>query len=77
MKCQRGDRDRGTYEDPQVVASYGRTRELQLPEQALLDEFGPALVRMDMLDLGVGAGRTAWFFAPRVKTIWVSTTPGQ
>src|SRR5215207_6485792 len=23
---------------------------------------------MDMLDLGVGAGRTAWFFAPRVKT---------
>jgi SAM-dependent methyltransferase len=68
MKSQRGDRDRGTYEDPQVVASYGRTRELQLPEQTLLEEFGPALARMDMLDLGVGAGRTAWFFAPRVKT---------
>jgi SAM-dependent methyltransferase len=68
MKSQRGDRDRGTYEDPQVVARYGRTRELQLPEQTLFDELGPALAGMDMLDLGVGGGRTAWFFAPRVKT---------
>ena len=45
MKRQRGDRDRGTYEDPQVVASYGRNRELQLPEQTLLDELGPELGR--------------------------------
>lgn len=68
MKRQRGDRDRGTYEDPRVVARYGRTRELQLPERTLFDEFGPALAGMDMLDLGVGGGRTAWFFAPRVKS---------
>jgi ubiquinone/menaquinone biosynthesis C-methylase UbiE len=68
MKRRRSDRDQRTYEDPQVVARYGRTRELQAPEQTLFDELGPELARMDMLDLGVGAGRTAWFFAPRAKT---------
>jgi SAM-dependent methyltransferase len=68
MKRQRGDRDRGTYEDPEVVASYSRTRDLQPPEQTLFDELGPELAHMNMLDLGVGAGRTARFFAPRVKT---------
>lgn len=68
MKGQRGHRDRRTYEDPQIVSSYGRHRELQAPEQALLDELGPDLGRMEMLDLGVGAGRTAWHFAPRVKS---------
>jgi ubiquinone/menaquinone biosynthesis C-methylase UbiE len=68
MKGQRGDRDRRTYEDPEIVSSYGRHRQLQAPEQTLLDELGPDLGRMDMLDLGVGAGRTAWNFAPRVKS---------
>jgi SAM-dependent methyltransferase len=68
MKRQRGYRDRGTYEDPQVVARYGRTPILQRPEQTIFDELGSELAGMDMLDLGVGAGRTAWFFAPRVKT---------
>ncbi len=68
MKRQRGDRDRGTYEDLQIVSSYGRNRQLQPPEQTLLDELGPDLGRMEMLDLGVGAGRTAWHFAPLVKS---------
>ncbi len=68
MKRQRSDRDRRTYEDPQIVSSYGRHRELQAPEQTLLDQLGPDLDRMEMLDLGVGAGRTAWHFAPRVKS---------
>jgi SAM-dependent methyltransferase len=65
---RRGDRDRDTYEDPAIVASYGRNPELQPPEQTLLDQLAPELAGMDMLDLGVGAGRTAWFFAPRVRT---------
>jgi ubiquinone/menaquinone biosynthesis C-methylase UbiE len=68
MKRQRGDRDRGTYEDPQIISSYGRDRRLQPPEQTILDEFGASLGAMDMLDLGVGAGRTAWFFAPLAKS---------
>ena len=68
MKRQRGDRDRGTYEDLEIVSSYGRNRQLQPPEQTLLDELGPDLGRMEMLDLGVGAGRTAWHFAPHAKS---------
>jgi SAM-dependent methyltransferase len=68
MARRRGDRDRETYESPEIVASYGRNPRLQPPEQAILDELGGELGRMDMLDLGVGAGRTAWFFAPRVKS---------
>jgi ubiquinone/menaquinone biosynthesis C-methylase UbiE len=68
MKRRRGDRDRETYEDPQIVSSFGRHRQLQPPEQTLLDELGAGLGAMDMLDLGVGAGRTAWSFAPRVKS---------
>ena len=68
MKRQRGDRDRGTYEDLEIVSSYGRNRQLQPREQTLLDELGPDLGRMEMLDLGVGAGRTAWHFAPHAKT---------
>lgn len=68
MTSRRGDRDRDTYEDPLIVSSYGRQRLLQPPEQTVLDELAPELGQMDMLDLGVGAGRTAWHFAPRVKT---------
>ncbi|MPZ34530.1 MAG: methyltransferase domain-containing protein [Rhodospirillales bacterium] len=68
MKRQRGDRDRGRYEAPQIVSSDGRNRQLQPPEQTLLDELGPDLGRMEMLDLGVGAGRTAWHFAPQAKS---------
>ena len=53
---------------PQIVSSFGRHRQLQPPEQTLLDELGGGLNGIDMLDLGVGAGRTAWSFAPRVKS---------
>jgi ubiquinone/menaquinone biosynthesis C-methylase UbiE len=68
MRRKRGDRDRGTYEDLQIVSSYGLNRQLQPPEQTLLNELGPDLGRMEMLDLGVGAGRTAWHFAPQAKS---------
>lgn len=68
MTRRRGDRDRDTYEDPQIVASYGRNPHLQPPEQTLIDRLGPSLGQIDMLDLGVGAGRTAWHFAPRVRS---------
>lgn len=68
MTRRRGDRDRDTYEDPLIVSSYGHDRQLQAPELAILDRLGPVLDRMTMLDLGVGAGRTARHFAPRVKS---------
>lgn len=64
MGQQRREIDLDTYEDPQIVAHYARSKGLQLPEEALLDRLRPALPRMAMLDIGVGAGRTARHFAP-------------
>ena len=61
-------RDREMYEDPQIVSSYSGTPALQPPEQTVLDGLGPALRQMDVLDLGVGAGRTAWFLAPHARS---------
>ena len=57
MKSRRGDRDRDTYETHQIVSHYGRHPALQPPEQTVLDQLAPDLERMDVLDLGVGAGR--------------------
>jgi SAM-dependent methyltransferase len=68
MGTRTDDCDRKTYQDQRIVASYASNPQLQPPEQAALDLLGDGLGRMDMLDLGVGAGRTAWFFAPRAKS---------
>lgn len=56
--------DRQTYEQPDIVALYARSRDLQPPEAALFERLKPDLPGMDVLDLGVGAGRTALHFAP-------------
>lgn len=72
----RGDRDRGTYDDPMFVASYGRERDLQPAEQAIRGSLG-ALGSLDMVDLGVGAGRTARHFAPAVRSyLGIDFAPG-
>ena len=42
-------------------------RELQVPEQRLLGRFRNQWSAMSMLDIGVGAGRTAFTFAPLVQ----------
>jgi SAM-dependent methyltransferase len=63
-----GEYDRRTYEDPRIVASYAENPQLQPPERAALELLADDLGRMDMLDLGVGAGRTTWFFAARAKS---------
>jgi ubiquinone/menaquinone biosynthesis C-methylase UbiE len=68
MTRQRGARDREMYDAPQIVSHYARPPTLQPPEQTLLDELGPMLGEMDVLDLGVGAGRTSWFFAPGARS---------
>jgi ubiquinone/menaquinone biosynthesis C-methylase UbiE len=71
-----GDRDRATYDDPMFVASYGRERGLQAAEEAIRDSLGP-LSAIDMVDIGVGAGRTAWQFAPAVRSyLGIDFSPG-
>jgi SAM-dependent methyltransferase len=56
------------YESPDIVALYARPDGLQKPEQALLARLGPTLGTMDMLDIGVGGGRTTRYFAPLART---------
>jgi ubiquinone/menaquinone biosynthesis C-methylase UbiE len=55
------------WEDRSVVRKYERAHELLPQEKMLLDRLGDELSGMEMLDIGVGAGRTAHHFAPKVK----------
>ena len=62
------DLTRSAYESPDIVALYARPDGLQKPEQTLLAQLGPSLGSMDMLDIGVGGGRTTRHFAPLART---------
>lgn len=56
-----GDSNRRVFEE--VARQYLGSRHLAPPERALLLRFRGRWDRTDMLDLGVGAGRTAYTFA--------------
>lgn len=62
------DLSRAAYESPDIVALYGRPDGLQKPEETLLAQLRPSLGRLDMLDIGVGGGRTTRHFAPLART---------
>ena len=47
-----------------VVAEYGRLNRLLPSESLILESWRPLLSKSRMLDVGVGAGRTAFHFAP-------------
>lgn len=55
------------YEDSAVVALYADQTDLQKPEQAILSVLTPSLSSAQMLDIGVGGGRTAASIAPLVR----------
>ncbi len=46
------------YEDPLVVARYASNDELTRGEKVILERYGDQIARADLLDIGVGAGRT-------------------
>src|ERR1041385_7806991 len=56
-----------TFERERVVRAYEQENELQKPEEVVLTMLKDRLKDMRMLDIGVGAGRTTFHFAPRVK----------
>ncbi len=60
--------NRKVYNAPRVVKSYSIARDLHAAERTVLDILRARLCHMRMLDLGVGAGRTAYHFSPLVKS---------
>jgi ubiquinone/menaquinone biosynthesis C-methylase UbiE len=56
------------YDSEHVSKDYGKRDYLEPAEVTLITELGPAgLAAMDMLDMGVGGGRTTKYFAPLVR----------
>jgi SAM-dependent methyltransferase len=62
------DRNQRTYGARDVVFFFARRKELQPPEAAVAELLQEELGQMRMLDLGVGGGRTAHHFLPRVAS---------
>lgn len=55
------------YGSADVVRHYARQSRLQSPERAIFDRLGAILPGSDLLDLGVGGGRTTTELAPRCR----------
>ena len=56
------------YNSKRIYRDYARRNYLEKAEIAILDKLSPELANMEMLDLGVGGGRTTSYFAPIVKS---------
>ena len=62
------DENKPAYESEQTVDLYRQQQPfLQAGEKVILQLLEKEISAMSMLDIGVGAGRTTYFFAPRVK----------
>jgi ubiquinone/menaquinone biosynthesis C-methylase UbiE len=62
------DLNRKCYQDDKVVELYDNKYYLDKPEIMLLYKFEDKLKLMNMLDIGVGGGRTTRYFAHRVNS---------
>jgi len=56
------------YNSKKIYSDYASRNYLYKAEEAILDRLFPELINMDMLDIGVGGGRTTIYFAPIVKS---------
>jgi len=59
---------KGLYNSKKIYNDYARRNYLEKPEIAILDELFYQLASMEMLDMGVGGGRTTSYFAPIAKS---------
>lgn len=59
---------KGLYNSKKIYSDYAQRNYLEKPEIVILDELFCQLANMDMLDMGVGGGRTTSYFAPIAKS---------
>lgn len=62
------NQNQDTYSTANIVNYYEQLQLLQPAEKTILERLRPQLSTMDMLDIGVGGGRTTQHFAPLVKS---------
>lgn len=56
------------YNHPEIVKNYALESHLQAPEETILSELIPKLFNYDVLDIGIGGGRTTLHIAGRCKS---------
>lgn len=61
------ERNQRTYESADIVFWYARTAALSPPEQAIVEQLRPRLASAELLDIGVGGGRTTGHLLPLVR----------
>lgn len=57
-----------TYQNKKTINYYAKSEGLQLPEQEILKKIGNKLINANVLDIGVGGGRTTPYFANGVNS---------
>ncbi len=68
VKLSQKQGNRELYNEPEVAGAYAASQALQPAEEAILVRLGEArLAGLEVLDIGVGAGRTTARLAPRVR----------
>jgi len=61
------DKNKELYKRHDIVQSYVNNNGLALPEKTIFALLSNALPQMRMLDIGIGGGRTTYYFVPLVK----------
>jgi ubiquinone/menaquinone biosynthesis C-methylase UbiE len=62
------DQNKIGFQNNKIIDIYSKADYLDKPEVMLLYKFWEKLKNMRMLDIGVGGGRTTFYFAPRVRS---------
>jgi len=62
------ERNRALYERPWVTSAFANAAEVYPPEHVILRRYRDAYAGRDVLDLGVGGGRTAPLLAPQAAS---------